>query len=762
MSVNNEISTSGPYAGNGSTTAFSITFTIQQRSQVVVYKSDVDGVITTLVQDTDYSVTGFPSAGIVSMAVAPAVGEKLLFVSNYQETQLTEFESQGGFFPDVHENAFDKLTYLIQQINRNTLQLPVSFTRTDNSLPTPRNGFGFRWDENDNLVEADLTFALTTDDIITFESVLQMKAFAPTTGQIGQLVNCKRYYTEGELVEGLDYEIVASATVDGFIDHAVVGAFAILTRKNSINIKQAGAVGDGSTNDALALQAAFDSPYPEIKPDSSTYLTLQALTISSPKIVRGLGKIKTTNAAIKILEITSSDVTIEGISFEGVSDAFVSGAMGVSVTGVNNSPAAPTYIENVKILSCKFANLGEYGVLFSYSKNCKALGNKVDTVGYGGICGISCEDLEISSNTIKNITQGSPLDAYGIFVDRLELNTEVANPRSFRVNICNNFIENITCSGNNGQGIDTHGGVDFVISNNILNDVQKGIFITSSNVSGVAALGAFNISITGNVIKKTVQDGESIFVGGAIIGSSVIEYTERVVVANNVVVGGGVAATVTTGSVTLQGTKGVRVSNNNISNASPNGVYLNFNNLDFDVSSNTIKNPYDDVSGIVACVYADGDNQRGYIGGNTFVFDDATLGTNVALQCMRIDNQSGLDIQLGKSFFNGIDATHLQLVQLATSGVDVTGLSQTNGTQIVSLTNIGSVVQAVTFPKRFPSIPNITLTREGTPIPGTVTKAPILETSSVTATGFNIIARPYDLTTFGGAGDITVNYKAEL
>jgi hypothetical protein len=141
---------------------------------VVVYKSSVAGVITTLVQDTDYSVTGFPSAGTIVMTVAPVTGEQIYFVSNYQDTQLTEFESQGGFFPDVHENAFDKLTYLILQSNRNTLQLPVSFTRTSTELPAPRLNYGVKWDANGNLVEENLANNLKTDGSNAMAAPLDM------------------------------------------------------------------------------------------------------------------------------------------------------------------------------------------------------------------------------------------------------------------------------------------------------------------------------------------------------------------------------------------------------------------------------------------------------------------------------------------------------------------------------------------------------------------------------------------------------------
>lgn len=122
MAVNNMISTSGPYAGNDISTAFSVTFNIKQSSQVAVFQTNALGVTTQLVETTNYTVTGIPDAPLVNLNVALPTGETLLLTSAYVATQLTELESQGGFFPDTIENVFDKLTYLILQLQRKALQ----------------------------------------------------------------------------------------------------------------------------------------------------------------------------------------------------------------------------------------------------------------------------------------------------------------------------------------------------------------------------------------------------------------------------------------------------------------------------------------------------------------------------------------------------------------------------------------------------------------------------------------------------------------
>jgi len=94
------------------------------------------------------------------------------------------------------------------------------------------------------------------DNGVVFDNISEMKS---SSLGVGQLVKCKRYYAGGELVEGLVYEVQATATVDGYIDHANAnGTFATLILGKSISVKQAGAIGDGIADDTLAIQATID------------------------------------------------------------------------------------------------------------------------------------------------------------------------------------------------------------------------------------------------------------------------------------------------------------------------------------------------------------------------------------------------------------------------------------------------------------------------------------------------------------------------
>lgn len=116
MTVSTEID-HNEYTGNGATTSFPYTFRIMKNSDLVVQVVDLNENITQLLLDTDYSVTGAKgySGGSVVLNSALANGWQISINRSLPVTQETDLRNQGKFFAEVHEDAFDKLTMLIQQ-----------------------------------------------------------------------------------------------------------------------------------------------------------------------------------------------------------------------------------------------------------------------------------------------------------------------------------------------------------------------------------------------------------------------------------------------------------------------------------------------------------------------------------------------------------------------------------------------------------------------------------------------------------------------
>lgn len=69
--------------------------------------------------DYTVSGAGNPAANSrkVTMATAPATGETLIILLDPALTQATDFKNQGDFYPERHEKAFDKLTRLVQVLD---------------------------------------------------------------------------------------------------------------------------------------------------------------------------------------------------------------------------------------------------------------------------------------------------------------------------------------------------------------------------------------------------------------------------------------------------------------------------------------------------------------------------------------------------------------------------------------------------------------------------------------------------------------------
>lgn len=117
MTVSTQVSRN-EYTGNGSTTQYDFTFRILDKSHLLVQTLDTSESIVTLTLGTDYSVTGVNrySGGKVVLNTPLPDGYKISIERSIPVTQETSIRNQGGFFPEIHEDAFDKLTMIIQRM----------------------------------------------------------------------------------------------------------------------------------------------------------------------------------------------------------------------------------------------------------------------------------------------------------------------------------------------------------------------------------------------------------------------------------------------------------------------------------------------------------------------------------------------------------------------------------------------------------------------------------------------------------------------
>jgi hypothetical protein len=121
MSVQNDTSRVS-YVGNNSTsTEYPVGFYFFADADLVVTVTDVDGVDSILVLDTDYSVTGAGDAdggAVVTDGGAIPATSTVTIARTLAATQLTEYQDAGKFPASSHELALDKLTMLVQELKR--------------------------------------------------------------------------------------------------------------------------------------------------------------------------------------------------------------------------------------------------------------------------------------------------------------------------------------------------------------------------------------------------------------------------------------------------------------------------------------------------------------------------------------------------------------------------------------------------------------------------------------------------------------------
>jgi len=122
MSIASTTRKAGPYTGNGLTTIFTFPFKVFQASDLLVVRTDLIGLETTLALTTDYTVSlnvnqDANPGGVVVMNVAPATSYLITLSSAVAELQPVVLTNNGGFYPSVINDALDRLTILTQQIS---------------------------------------------------------------------------------------------------------------------------------------------------------------------------------------------------------------------------------------------------------------------------------------------------------------------------------------------------------------------------------------------------------------------------------------------------------------------------------------------------------------------------------------------------------------------------------------------------------------------------------------------------------------------
>jgi hypothetical protein len=130
MTLSSANNKSGPYAGNGVTTAFAGTFRISDPAHVQVIETDAAGVETVRVLTADYAVSDMDGTGFsVTMLIPPVAGSRITLIRNVPFTQEVDLQNQGAYFAEVIEQALDAAVSRDQQLQEQvsrSVKIPAS------------------------------------------------------------------------------------------------------------------------------------------------------------------------------------------------------------------------------------------------------------------------------------------------------------------------------------------------------------------------------------------------------------------------------------------------------------------------------------------------------------------------------------------------------------------------------------------------------------------------------------------------------------
>ncbi len=315
------------YTGNGSTTVFSFNFRILAATDLVVTKADTDGVETELVLNTDYTVSGVGSysGGSITLASALTDGYALTIVRQVPITQETDLRNQGSFFAETHEDVFDRLTMVAQQLQEQidrSAKLPV--TRTE---------------------DAD---ALVADIVLLADNISDLDALAANLSDITTVADdLNEPVSEIETVAG---SIANVNTVGNNINNVntVAGISANVTTVAGI---QANVTTVAGISSAVSNVSSISSAVSGVNSNATNINTVAGIN-ANVTTVAGISSDVTTVAGI------ASDVSaVENIAANVTTVAGISSAVSTVATNNTNVSTVATNIANVNTVATNIVDV---------------------------------------------------------------------------------------------------------------------------------------------------------------------------------------------------------------------------------------------------------------------------------------------------------------------------------------------------------------------------------------------------------------------
>jgi hypothetical protein len=440
-----------------------------------------------------------------------------------------------------------------------------------------------------------------------------------------------------------------------------------------------GVVGDGSTDDTSALQAAMTAT-PNggtlILPKPSQFYKITAyLNVLGSLTLRGSTdgvEIRQATTDQGCFNVLHNDVIIERLTLTGKQYVKYRPWNGGENAIKANGNANTDRLNNLTIRHCTIQNWGSIGVQVQFVDSVRVENCLLQNLNEAGVQAVCCNHGWVTGCTIKNIVGDATGDAtasppigvntsvYGVVITRTGSSDTTNEPRSTYWNVANNRIQDVVW-----EALDTHGGQYITFADNVITNCYGAIVVNYAQESGgTELLAPKDITVCGNVISGR-SDGSCTFgisITGAQNGTTVAEYAERIAITGNTIYGHGNQSLQNSGAVYCRTTMGLVVASNTLIEPACCGIVLSHENRHYTVTGNNIVDCWSNTVGNVGMgirIYAASSvgNNTGTISSNNFGRDAVTGKSSVVSVCNRaieVGNYSGNEAQIGLNRYDSV------------------------------------------------------------------------------------------------------------
>ena len=371
------------YTATSGQTVFAYTFEIVDKGDIVVLQNG-----TTLSEGTNYTVSnvGNDSGGNVTLTVGATTGDILTLYRDMPYARTQNYTNSGDFLASEVNSDFDNLWLAGEQTNR-------SFSQSIRKPITDSDSISMELPEAADRANKYLSFSST--------GAVAVQQVTPATD-----------------ASAVTYTPAGTGAVDTTVQAKL---------RETISVKDFGAVGDGVTDDTTAIQAALDYAGSLSIPDSSfpgygyvvkgggtvylpagQYLTSSVLTVPQNVSFEGAGKYST------VIRPTGNEAVIRNDGFP---------------TGTGTYDVAGMAFRNFSILGDR-TKAAQIGLAFLRLTSATIENVSISRCGYVGVamyqCGVNqVNNLECISNGDHGLYIASGFDTWGGSANNLPSNANV-------------------------------------------------------------------------------------------------------------------------------------------------------------------------------------------------------------------------------------------------------------------------------------------------------------------------------------------------